>query len=174
MGSIDYQVMLHPTSESKHSGGKSFDDIDLMAHEILNAWSEIRRDSSIHNDTYSIPLVFDSEKEIFQILLGLDWQDSHVFVSLRFAYCNPKSIFESFCSVIEWLMANYQMQCQLMRRGNEGSGNVDVAVVNFPNQIRGTLIPSMELMRNNWMLLPGATEAKLLPSEALHRFYQVR
>lgn len=89
--------------------------------------------------------------------------------SLRFAYCNPRTVYEPFCALIEWLMRRYHMFCHNCRDlAPEQRGLSDD--IDDPADVRRMLVPSMDYNRALWQLDFGREEAAVRPDEALVRF----
>lgn len=179
MGARDYQVILSPVPDSNPGsdssvGQRTLDDVLAVASALQTRWSAIKPDEKAsYNADREYALVYETETELFQILVMLEWHNRYVYVSLRFAYCNPRSIYDPFCTLIEWLMYRYHLDCMPMRElGRSVEGTVIAAYpIKDPAEIRSVLIPSMDHMRNNWQQWIGSSEeAKLRPWEARVHF----
>ena len=60
-----------------------------------------------------------------------------VGVSVRFAYCNPRSIYSPFLTSITWLMENYKMYAYVMASDS-------LPDLTNPQDVERILIPSMD------------------------------
>ena len=92
-----------------------------------------------------------------------------IAVWLRFAYCNPVSVFEPFCAVAAWLMRTYRLACHIEANPAPDSGGLrDVADA---DAVRAVLLSSMEYNRRLWQMDADTEETAILrPGDAVARF----
>ncbi len=181
MGFEDYQVMLTPRPVSVLASGGTPRLVEEIAAEIRQTWPAFVRDEweVAHLDYPKRPdevfLVYDTPREIFQMCLGINtWQNDPVDFSLRFAYCNPRTIYEPFCAVVEGLMERYNLICHPMRDLGPLDETEDQDICS-PADVRRLLVPSMNYNRRLWFLDAQTTEeAALRPKEAIARFIVAR
>lgn len=160
--------------------------LDRICAEIQRMWAPVRIDHEGRELSGCGPshsrrfLCYETDSFIFQLLVdhSAACQSPPVVVSLRFAYCNPRGIYEPFCDVTERLMQRYQLDCHPMRDLEppvEGKFRLVMEAIRDPSRIRSILVPSMDYNRLLWQSDVGTTEeAALRPEDAIMRFVAPR
>lgn len=181
MGFEDYQIILSPRPESLFACSGTPTLIRTVAGEIQQEWPAFAPDDlETHSQNYparpdTVFLVYETSRELFQLLISVNAsQNNSLYFSLRFAYCNPRSVYEPFCQVIIWLMNRYRLVCYPMR-DLAPPDQEESKVICFPADIRRLLIPSMDYNRRFWFLdAQTEEEAPLRPGDATARFIMPR
>ena len=167
MGFESYTVILSPCPEAPHAACR-IADVSHLAQDLMNRWPEIRPDEAeLSGLVYPARpgetfLIYEGQDGVFQILLSLSQEQ--ISASVRFAYCNPRSIYSPFAAVVGWLMRTRKMQGWTL----VSEQSLDV---NSSEDVLKVLIPSMDANRRLWFLDAGTEEeACLRPDEAIERF----
>lgn len=172
MGRIDYQVLVDPLQDSPlaqtANSKKTLEDIENVVEDIRHEWACIGYDKVKPSKVREMPLVYETDEALFQVLVTIGFQEEEIYFSLRFAYYNPPSIYTHFCDFIVWLMERYRMYCAPMRplvSPDAGAIGKPYAISDI-RQIRPILIPSMEYMHDRWRNFAGNETLKISPEEA--------
>ena len=181
MGFEDYQVTLHPQPNTRLSSGGTPELTVTLACEIQQTWSAFAPDDveRAYEERAARPgdvfLAYETAHELFQLKLSLDaGRGSGVTFSLRFAYCNPRSVYEPFCQVITALMSRYELICHPAPDFAPSDAG-QPADITLPSDVRRLLTPSMDYNRRFWFLDAGTDEeAPLRPGDAIARFIMPR
>lgn len=176
MGFEDYVVLIESTRTPEFWMDVSGRPLTYIREEIAARWPSIHTDNVelAHLQYPPSPeqlfLCSHTSGGLFQILVSVgNSTRPFVVVSLRFAYCNPRTVYEPFCAFIEWLMDKWSMSCTMMREPAPEQGNI-TRTMGDPREVRPVLIPSMDYHRKLWRLDAGTEEAILRPHEAINRF----
>jgi hypothetical protein len=181
MGFEDYQVLICPEKHSPLWADNDMATLERIAVDIQIRWPEFHTDDVAVAHLQYPPrpeeafLIYDTPAGLFQMLIMLNRRENNcVTISLRFAYCNPRSVYEPFCAVIEWLMRRYAMYCSVMRDLAPGQEGVSDEITDA-GAVCAVLVPSMDYNRRLWQLDAGTEEeAVLRPGEAIARFVAPR
>lgn len=168
MGFEAYTVLLVPCPTSPLVTGSHAGTVQRLVNEMRQEWPDIRMDEE-ELDCRTYPpqpgeafLVYETSLGLFQIMLGL--HQEQVTASVRFAYCNLRSVYRPFTSVIAWLMERYGMRGYTMAADQSQD-------LNDPQEVLTVLKPSMDYNRHLWQIDAGTSEeAGLRPGEAIERF----
>src|SRR5438445_302693 len=57
--------------------------------------------------------VHETSAGLIQLNTRVDLASGRLVIAMRFAYCNPRSIQELFCSMVEWLIQRFQLYCHI-------------------------------------------------------------
>lgn len=174
MGFEDYQALVRPTSNARIRRGDVL-TTQSVADAMQRRWPEFGPDTpELERLEYpkrpdDLFLIYDGLKGLFQVEV-MPAKADRIVVSLRFALCNPRTVYAPFCETISWLMREYDMTCILMRDpAPEQCG--DLNEITDPAQIQAALTPGMDYHRRLWQCDAGTDEeARLRPGEAIARF----
>lgn len=168
MGLEAYTVLLTPRSSSPLVIGHYAASIQSLVSEMQREWPDIHRDEEEHLCQPYPPqreeafLFYETRLGLFQIMLTPHREG--VTASVRFAYCNPRSVYRPFTSVIAWLMEQYGMCGYTMASDRSQE-------LNDPYAVLTVLTPSMDYNRHLWQLDAGTSEEAILsPGRAIERF----
>lgn len=175
MGFEDYCVLVCPKNDSPLRSGNTEQAIGKLVGEVMKKWPAFSFDE-IELEHLQYPkrrkdafLVFETDQGLFQMLISLH-KPGYIIFSVRFAYCNPRTIYEPFCEVVAWLMRKYKMYCQIMRDLAPQQGDI-LKEIDVISDVPAVLTPSMDYNRRLWQLdAETEEEAILRPGEAIARF----
>lgn len=116
-------------------------------------------------------LVHESPQGLFQISFGLQGkEDDELYVFMRFAYCNPRSVYVPFCEVAALLMRMFDLQCLCDEDYPEEMKDAPHVIENS-DWLLDILAPSMDLNKSYWHSDAETTEEAILrPGDAVARF----
>lgn len=175
----EYNVFLCPKELSSIRRNQNLEDLAGISSALLAQFPEIKLDT-YPLDHLEYPSrqeelfhVYQSQAGIIEIVLNLNKREGCcINISLRFAYCNPRIIYEPYCSIIEWLMARYSMYCEVMR-DLAPSQECGADTIDKSDNVRAALIPSMDYNRKLWQLDAGSEEEAILrPGQAIERYME--
>lgn len=177
MGFEEFAVGLYPKETSSFQMGNSVQRFRGVIAEIRQRWPTLYPDEleiarAIHPKRPEDEILVSETKEgIFQMFLKLgNLRDDDIFVSLKFAYSNPRSVYEQFCCLVEWLMIEYSLYCHIATDLAPGQQDQDEDIVDV-SRLRSVLICCMDYNRNLWHLeAQTEEEAVLRPGDAVERF----
>lgn len=168
MGFEAYTVLLVPCPTSLLAAGHRTTSVQSLVNELRQEWPDIHTDEQELLCRPYAPkseeafLVYETTRGLFQIMLSP--HQGQTRASLRFAYCNPRSVYQPFTSVIVWLMERYGMRGSTMASDQSQD-------LNDPQEVLTVLTPSMDYNRRLWQTDAGTNEeAGLRPGEAIERF----
>lgn len=179
MGFEDYSVILLPTEAVTLQQDDNAWTLDDAENELRMMNSFIVEDKIAISKTLNIDnihnryMCYNTDTEIFQILLNSDTRGSSIRYSLRFAYCNPRTIYLPFCKIVRCIMQRHQLSCYVMRDLDPSTQTTkkDKAVIEDPSLIEAVLVPSIDHNRLFWQADAKTTEeAALRPEEAIEHF----
>ena len=167
MGFEAYTVVLVPKQTFLAGTGQSIPVAQNLVKDLLQRWPLIRSDEE-ELKCLSYPLmpgqvclVYETAQGLFQMLTPGRGQ---VTVSIRFAYCNPRTVYKPFIEIIVWLMERYEMCASVM-------ASDDISDLTDFQQAEDVLIPSMDYNRRLWQADVGTNEEAILrPGDAIIRF----
>ena len=172
MGFESFTVVLTPCGGSPLLKDRDAGSITRLAEDIQRHWPSVRPDDVERdemaqyvqpNDVY---LFSETEAGLFQMLLH-DGHEGNISISLRFALCNPRTVYEPYCAMVSWLMRRYQLQCC-----NFSSVSLE-RTDDFcdANAVAEILTPSMDENRWLWQLdADMEEEQRWRPGDALAWF----
>ena len=168
MGFEAYTVVLDPCEKLTVETGRVDAAVQRLVGDLQRQWPVIRLDEV---EMYRRPcplvqgevrLVYETAQGLLQLLLTPSC--GQVSVSVRFAYCNPRNIYQPFVEIITWLMENYKLNGYVM-------ASDDLPDVTDSQEVESLLIPSMDYNRRLWQADAGTSEEAILrPVEAIKRF----
>ena len=170
MGFESYTVVLTPRQIALPGTDRSMDTVPQMVGDLRQRWSVIRLDEKeVELRSLNFPLaegevclVYETAQGLFQLLLTP--YRKQVSISLRFAYCNPRTVYQPFIRVTTWMMERYQRCASVM-------ASDDVPEVNNPQEVESVFIPSMDYNRRLWQADARTSEEAILrPGDAIVRF----
>jgi len=176
MGFESYTVWLSPQRYPASEARNNESTADGVARAIIARWPEICNDDLQLAD---LPYV-KKDDEIFlihksplgwiQILIEPNSSRNAANISLRFAYCNPRTVVGPFCDMIKWAMRKYGTDCFAMsdfpREHAEHIGEIT-----DPEEVYRLLVPSIDYNRKLWHLdAQSEEEVCCSPGEAVERF----
>ncbi|MBV9848123.1 MAG: hypothetical protein JO250_00405 [Armatimonadetes bacterium] len=177
MGFESFTVLLTPCDESPLQRGQDAGSVARLAEDIQRRWPSVRaddleRDEIAHHVRPSDIFLFsETEAGLYQMLLQVH-HDGNASISLRFALCNPRSVYAPFCAMVSWLMECYQLRCcnlSYVPPTDSGEDFCDARVV------AEALTPSMDENRRLWQLdADMQEEQRWRPGEALAWFVRTR
>lgn len=171
-----FEVHLHPTPVSCLYSDNTLTDLNALMCDLQVQWPDFRPDE-IETGRLFEPLqanerlyVHETTRGLLQLSAQLDTATGSLMLVLRFAYCNPYSVQELFCSIVSWLMQRYQLYCHVAADlAPEHQGESDT--IYSPTQVGSLLMSSMDYNRRLWQLDTGTSaEAILRPGDAIARF----
>ena len=174
MGFEDYQVYL---TDSAHTDpGASRCTRDRITQSLLEEWKQIHLDdNSVEQSEYPqwsgrTYLLFETSEHLFEMCVSEDG-NLRVAISLRFALCNPPSLYEDFCHVVGWLMKTYGFECVVARDLDPAlPSRRDIA--RDPAEFYALFDQSVGYNRLLWEQDAGTTESrKLRPEEAVYELF---
>lgn len=168
MGFESYTVSLSACPDAPRAANQNADEVSQFAEELMHRWPEICLDD-VELSELPYParpgetfLVYEGLDGVFQIMLSQSQEQ--IRATVRFAYCNPRSVYSPFAAFVAWLMRTQKMQAHtLVAEQNLAlTSSVDLLKI---------LTPSMEANRRLWFRDAGTEEeACLRPDEAIERF----
>ena len=173
----EFSVDLCPQSKSSLHSGNDLATFRSVVNEIRREWPVLCQDD-VEISRLMYPkrldeeiLVSDTPDGLFQVFVWLQHLNTDdVGISLRFAYSNPRTVYEPFCSLVEWLMKHYDLCCYIsadLAPEQQGIGDTICEADN----LRSILVPSMEYNRWLWQGdVQTEEEAILRPGDAVARF----
>jgi hypothetical protein len=171
MGFEAYTVHLVPCSYSPLATGQQTDAIQRIVNDLRQKWPVLRSDETELRSLVCplVPgeacLVYQTAQGLIQIMLTPC--RGQASVSLRFAYCNPRSVYQPFTAMIAWLMERHQMHGYVMASDK-------LPDLSNPQEVETVLVPSMDYNRRLWQQDAGTSEEAILrPGEAIERFISV-
>ena len=177
MGFESYSIVLCPNENSPLRRNQTAETLQTLAAELQERWTEFQVDTvalahlEYPQHSGEMFLIYESAAGLFQAQLRLNASaENAVNLSLRFAFCNPPSVYEPFFAVTEWLMQYYALYCEVM--SNLAPEQADITdIIETPDALRAVLLPSIEYNRRLWQLDAGTNaEAILRPNEAIACF----
>jgi len=170
MGFEDYQVLLY--SRATETDAANFDKMNRIGSALICEWKSIiwqteveHSEKKVHD---TIHLTYENLAGLIEIELGASEQ--RVYVSLRFACCNPVSIVEPFSELVKWLMVRFDLYCSLARDTAPGQKDVP-ARIHDAQTVRDILLPGIDLHRRNWQADVGTSEERVLTPAAAIRYF---
>lgn len=168
MGFESYTVSLSSRPGAPHTNCQNADNISHLTRELMQCWPEICPDD-IEMSELPYPaqpgetfLVYEGLNGVFQIMLSQSQE--RIKASVRFAYCNPRSVYLPFAAVVAWLIRTQKMQGGTL----VSEQNLDLTSA---KDVLKILTPSMEANRRLWFRdAETEEEACLRPEEAIERF----
>ncbi len=129
--------------------------LDEVMCMVQARWPEFRPDEVEIARLYT-PLqpnerlfVHETAAGLIQLSARLDLANGCLVMALRFAYCNPPSVQELFCNMVEWLMQRYQLSCHIAADlAPEHQSEPDD--VSTTDKIRELLMSSISYNRKLW------------------------
>lgn len=95
-------------------------------------------------------------------------------ISLRFAYTNPRSVYEPVFDFIGWAMCTYNLYCQVVPDLAPGQ-QPGIQIIHDARDVRSTLLPCIEYNRKLWQMDADTEEEAILrPGDAVARFITPR
>lgn len=175
MGFQDYHVLLGPKTEASQIDSPEMLNVQDIADFVMSQWPSVFPDVQEEGVLGKrIPLVYRTEFEIFQMLIYLRENPLASWFSLRFAYINPRTVYDPFCQMVKWLIHNFNYECYVMRElslsDDLGIDNTGNEVIRKVEDVDQTLILSMDYNREKWRKYAGDVEAPLRPTEVLRWF----
>lgn len=170
MGFESYTVVLTPQQRGFLGTDESQLTVQQVVGDLRKKWPAIRLDeeeAELRSLNFplaekEICLVYETAQGLFQLLLTP--YHKQVSVSLRFAYCNPRTVYKPFLEVAAWMMKHYQLSASIM-------ASDDTPEVNNPQEVESIFIPSMDYNRRLWQAdARTGEEAILRPGDAIVRF----
>ena len=170
MGFESYTVVLTPRPSSPLATGQNAQTLQMLVNEIMHDSRNICPDDE---ETRHLPytplceesfLVYKTSLGLYQVLLEVHKQQ--INISLRFAHCNPRTIYKPFISMVTNLMGRYRLQsCKI--------ASDDSLNLYDPQTVEMVLTSSMDYNRHLWQEDAGTNQEDILrPGEALERFIQ--
>jgi len=158
MGFEAYSIVLCPNEQSPLRTNQTPETVQSIAADIQERWTEFQSDAVASAYLEYPPrndeefLVYHTAEGLFQVRLSLNPRlGNAVNLSLRFAYCNPATVYEPFFAVTEELMRRYDLYCEVMSDfAPEQAGVPDT--IETPDTLRAVLLPSIEYNRRLWQL----------------------
>jgi hypothetical protein len=181
MGFEEYSVLVYPKEDSPLASGGDSATLDRVVTEVQAEWPVFHPDEvEMAHLVYpkraeEVYLVYETAEGLIQMVVRLNpAQNNSIRFSLRFAYSNPRSVYQLFCAMVEWLIQHYQMYCHvepdLAPEQKDVSDEIDQA-----EDVRSVLIPSMDYNRKLWQIdAQTEEEAILRPGDAVARFIYPR
>ncbi len=170
MGFESYTVMLTPCPSSPLATAQNAETLQRLVNEIVQSNYHICPDDEEIGHLPYTPhsgeafLVYKTALGLYQMLLKAHEQQVHI--SLQFAYCNPRTIYKPFISMVANLMRRYGLQSYVMASDKP----LDLC---DPQTAEKILTPSMDYNRHLWQADAGMNQEDILrPGEALERFVQ--
>lgn len=171
-----FEVHLYPRPDSRVRCTEDLATVKALVNEVQTKWPQFRLDEVEITRMFEplraneALLVYETSEGLIQLGIRLERAQSSVVFSLRFAYCNPVSVYEPFCNMVEWLMRCYGLYCHVvpdLAPKQQGlSDNIASA-----ESVRAILVPSMDYNRQLWKLDANSEEEAILrPGEAVERF----
>ncbi len=168
MGFEPYTIFLVPKQLSPSITDRSKSSVQQVIGELRQKWPSVRLDEEelgclsyppIPGEVY---LVHETMQGLIQILLTPS--QGEITVSVRFAYCNPRSVYKPFMDIIAWLMERYEMYASVM-------ASDDIPDLTDPQKVEDVLVPSMDYNRRLWQTDTGTSEEAILRTgDAVARF----
>ena len=180
MGFEDYSVLMRPKGKAAATSVDKVATISKVVNEVRAEWPELQYDDaalelvSYRPTSNEVFLVNESSLGLFQVRIAYSFfnsSDSYLEFDLRFAYCNPRTVYIPFCDFIEWSMQKYKLNCVIMRDLAPNFVFDGKDIIEDTQNVRPTLLPSMDYNRKLWQIDVGTSEEAILrPEEALARF----
>lgn len=170
MGFESYTVILLPQQTALPGTDRGIDTVQQIVGDLRQKWPVIRLDeeeAELHSLSFPLTkgescLVYETAEGLFQMLLTPSGMQ--VSISLRFAYCNPRTVYQPFSEVTAWMMKRYQRDASVM-------ASDDLPDLTNPQDVERILIPSMDYNRRLWQAdVRTDEEAILRPGDAIVRF----
>lgn len=176
-----FEVYLYPAhsaqnkegSETALSGGTTLNE---LAQELQKQWPALRIDALEINRAYPTfaqnvrVFVYELPQGLFQLTAQHDDANACLTFALRFAYCNPRSIYHPFCGVVSWLMRHYDLNCLVVSDLAPGQESLSDEITD-PDKVCDVLVASMDYNRRLWQLDTHTEENAILrPGDAMARF----
>src|SRR5579884_2243494 len=159
MGAHDYQAYVNPARGSRKAIYRGTDGLravrDLAAN-VVRHWGAVSIETVADVDGLPcVSMVYEANEFVFEIQAlwaRLQGKEGYVYLSLRFAYCNPPAVIVPFCDMVVWLMETYEMECSLARALDPAAGTAvaNPVIVRTPEDVRDVLVPSITYNRNRW------------------------
>ena len=151
-----------------------------LVSQMKRRWRSVQTDSlelAERADARSrnkVHLVRRTTAGLIQVALWRDKSSCALRIELRFAYCNPRSVYGPFCEMTAWLMQKYKMRCHIVPDlAPEQQGISDD--FERPEMAAELLTPSMDYNRSLWQLDAGTeATAALRPGDAIAKFITPR
>ncbi len=174
MGFESFTVVLTPCPDSPLRSGQNAASVAEIAADIRRHWPSVCPDDRERDEIALCPqpddifLFSETEAGLFQMLLQAGSEGS-VDISLRFALCNPRTVYTPFCGMVAWLMRRHQLRCHSLFYVPSTNASVDFC---GPDEVEQTLTPHMEENRRLWQLDASTEEeACLRPGDAFEQIY---
>ncbi len=175
MGFEAFAVILSPIDADG-----DFWDVRHLVTQIKRRWR------SVENDAWEITeraglrprneifLARQTKEGLIQAAIWREKSSCALRIELRFAYCNPSSVYTPFCEMTAWLMQKFRLRCHIVPDlAPEQQGVSDD--FDRPEIVAATLTPSMDYNRNLWQLYAGTEDtAALRPGDAIAKFISPR
>lgn len=175
MGFECYTVCLLPVRACQSHIRGSAEAVRSMGEAMIKMWPGICCD---YLEVADLPhvraadheyLIYKSPLGCIQILLEPGENDS-VVTSLRFAYCNPRTVVSPFCDMIIWSMKKFGTRCDIMSNLDPGQ-DCQLKGITDPDAVRGVVGPSVDYNRRAWQRDAGSSdELCCSPGEAVAHF----
>jgi hypothetical protein len=174
MGFESFTVTLTPCQDSPIRVQQDAESMAALAEEIRCHWPSLRPDDRERDEIAQYPqpgdvfLFSETDSGLYQMLLQV-CKDESVHISLRFALCNPRTVYDPFCQITAWLMHRYKLRCHDLIYVPPSENGIDFC---DPKKVAETLIPSMDENQRLWQLDAGTEEeAALRPGDAFVQIY---
>ena len=172
MGFEAYTVVLDPCEKPAVEADRVEAAVQSLVSDLQRQWPVIRLDEAEMRRhpcplvQGEVRLVYETQQGLLQLLLTPSL--GQVSVSVRFAYCNPRSVYQPFIEIITWLMESYKLNGYVM-------ASDDVPDLIASQEVKPLIIPSMDYNRRLWQADAGTSEEAILrPVEAINRFIKPR
>lgn len=150
--------------------------LDALMHELYQQWPALCLDALESSLAYP-PLadnvrifVYESPEGLFQLTAQHDDANDCLTFALRFAYCNPRSIYHPFCAMVSWLMRRYNLLCHVVSGLAPSQEGLSKEITD-PEKVCDVLTASMDYNRRLWQLDTHSEEDAILrPGDAMARF----
>lgn len=177
MGFEEYAIGLYPKETSSLYSGNNLQSFRKIVQEARRQWPMLCPDEA--EMARLLPpkraeqeiLVSETPDGLFQVSFRLgNLRRDDILIGLRFAYSNPRSVYEPFCRVAEWFMTQYELCCHIDPDLAPDQEALADKVCETSN-LRSLLLPSMDYNRRLWQSEAQTEEEAILrPGDAVERF----